>query len=48
MLSSSGHAQEEIIISGPAGTGKTRAGLYKLHKAAIKYPGMRLGHCQED
>ena len=33
--------QEEIIISGPAGTGKTRAGLYKLHKAAIKYPGMR-------
>jgi phage terminase large subunit len=32
---------EEVIASGPAGTGKTRAGCYKLHKAAIKYPGMR-------
>jgi PBSX family phage terminase large subunit len=32
---------EEVIDSGPAGTGKTVAALYKLHKAAQKYPGMR-------
>lgn len=32
---------EEVMDSGPAGTGKTRAALFKLHKAAIKYPRMR-------
>src|SRR5665213_974513 len=32
---------EEVIVSGPAGTGKTRAALTKLHKAAIDNPGMR-------
>ena len=32
---------EEIMDSGPAGTGKTLAACWKLHKAAIKYPGMR-------
>jgi PBSX family phage terminase large subunit len=31
----------EIIVSGPAGTGKTLAVLHKLHRCAIKYPGMR-------
>lgn len=31
----------EVLISGPAGTGKTRALLEKLHLCATKYPGMR-------
>lgn len=31
----------ELVLSGPAGTGKTRALLEKLHLAAAKYPGMR-------
>ncbi len=31
----------EVVLSGPAGTGKTLAALHKLHRAAIKYPGMR-------
>jgi hypothetical protein len=31
----------EVLLSGPAGTGKTRAVLEKLHLAAEKYPGMR-------
>lgn len=31
----------EIVLSGPAGTGKSRACLEKLHAAALKYPGMR-------
>lgn len=31
----------EILLSGPAGTGKSRACLAKLHMAALKYPGMR-------
>lgn len=31
----------EVVLSGPAGTGKTRACLEKLHAAAWKYPGMR-------
>lgn len=33
--------EPEILISGPAGTGKTRACLEKLHLCAEKYPGMR-------
>lgn len=31
----------EILVSGPAGTGKSRACLEKLHAVAKKYPGMR-------
>lgn len=31
----------EILLSGPAGTGKSRAALEKLHLMALKYPGMR-------
>lgn len=31
----------EIVVSGPAGTGKSRACLEKLHFCALKYPGMR-------
>jgi len=32
---------DEVLISGPAGTGKSRACLEKLHLCASKYPGMR-------
>lgn len=31
----------EVLISGPAGTGKSRIALQKVHMAALKYPGMR-------
>ena len=31
----------EVLLSGPAGTGKSRAILEKLHACAEKYPGMR-------
>lgn len=31
----------EIVLSGPAGTGKSRACLEKLHFCALKYQGMR-------
>ncbi len=31
----------EVLIEGPAGTGKSRAALEKVHAAARKYPGMR-------
>ena len=31
----------EIMVDGPAGTGKSRACLEKLHICAAKYPGMR-------
>jgi tRNA A37 threonylcarbamoyladenosine biosynthesis protein TsaE len=30
-----------VMLSGPAGTGKSRAELEKLHIAAMKYEGMR-------
>lgn len=33
--------KREVLISGPAGTGKSRACLEKLHILALKYPGMR-------
>lgn len=33
--------QPEIVLSGPAGTGKSRACLEKLHLCAMKYAGMR-------
>lgn len=32
---------DEILMSGPAGTGKSRACLEKLNAMALKYPGMR-------
>jgi hypothetical protein len=31
----------DVEIEGPAGSGKSFGGLWKLHLAAIKYPGMR-------
>lgn len=31
----------EILLSGPAGTGKSRACLEKLHACALRWPGMR-------
>src|SRR4051812_27825114 len=31
----------EVLLDGPAGTGKSRACLEKLHLAALKYPNMR-------
>ena len=31
----------EVMLSGPAGTGKSLACLHKLHRCAQKYPGMR-------
>lgn len=31
----------EVVVSGPAGTGKSRSALEKLYAAAQKYPGMR-------
>ena len=30
----------EVLLEGPAGTGKTFAALWKLHLSAIKYAGM--------
>jgi PBSX family phage terminase large subunit len=32
---------DEVLVSGPAGTGKSRALLEKLHAACLFYPGMR-------
>ena len=32
---------EEVLIEGPAGTGKSRSALEKAHFCAMKYPGMR-------
>lgn len=34
------HRDGEVLLSGPAGTGKSRACLEKLNIAALKYPGM--------
>jgi phage terminase large subunit len=33
----------EVLVSGPAGTGKTYGNLWRLHACALKYPGMRGG-----
>ncbi|MDE2105869.1 MAG: phage terminase large subunit [Patescibacteria group bacterium] len=33
--------EPEVLLAGPAGTGKSRACLEKLHLCALKYPGMR-------
>jgi PBSX family phage terminase large subunit len=35
------HHEPEVVLSGPAGTGKTFGCLWRLHLAALKYPGMR-------
>jgi phage terminase large subunit len=35
------HHEPEIVLSGPAGSGKTYSCLWRLHLAALKYPGMR-------
>jgi len=35
------HHETELIISGPAGTGKTFGALWRMHLAARKHPGMR-------
>jgi hypothetical protein len=32
---------DEVLVEGPAGTGKSYGCLWKLHLAAMKYPGMR-------
>ena len=32
----------ELVLCGPAGTGKSRAALEKVHLAGLKYPGSRL------
>lgn len=32
---------DEVLLDGPAGTGKTRANLEKIHLLALKYAGMR-------
>lgn len=40
-----------VVVSGPAGTGKTYGALWRLHLCALKYPGMRgimLRKVQED
>jgi phage terminase large subunit len=34
--------EKEVLIPGPAGTGKTRGNLEKLHLACLKYPGCRV------
>ena len=32
--------EREVLLEGPANTGKSYAGLWKMHLAALKYPGM--------
>lgn len=32
--------EREVMVEGPANTGKSYAGLWKMHLAALKYPGM--------
>lgn len=36
------HHEPEVVLSGPAGTGKTYGTLWRLHLAALKYPGIRV------
>jgi phage terminase large subunit len=33
---------EEVLLAGPAGTGKTLANLLRCYRAAVKYPGARI------
>lgn len=37
----------EVVISGPAGTGKSHGALFKILLAALKYPGMRALICRQ-
>lgn len=41
------HEAEELMLSGPAGTGKSIALLYKLHANAMRYPGSRHLICRK-
>src|SRR6185312_10700380 len=36
-----GNRDSEVVIAGPAGTGKSLACLYRLHFAALSHPGIR-------
>ena len=36
-----GNIDRELVVSGPAGTGKSRACLEKLHYCCMQYPGCR-------
>ncbi len=36
-----GCMDREVLLSGPAGTGKSRAALEKLYACAVRFPGMR-------
>lgn len=36
----------DVLAQGPAGSGKTMAGMWKLHLAATKYPGARILLCR--
>jgi PBSX family phage terminase large subunit len=38
---------DEVVLEGPAGTGKSRADLEKVHLCALKYPGMRALICRK-
>ena len=38
---------DEVVIDGPAGTGKSRGALEKVHFCAMKYPGMRALMCRK-
>jgi hypothetical protein len=40
-LEAFGTRADEVLLSGPAGTGKSRAALEKLHQVALRNPGMR-------
>jgi hypothetical protein len=42
-----GTRAREVVLSGPAGTGKSRAALEKLHAAMLKYPGSRALICRK-
>lgn len=35
------HREREVLLDGPAGTGKTLACLWKMHLACLKYPGLQ-------
>src|SRR6267154_2726628 len=39
--------RREVLLCGPAGTGKSRAALQKLHFCAQKYPGARILICRK-
>lgn len=39
--------RREVLLAGPAGTGKSRAALQKVHFCAQKYPGMRALMCRK-